>query len=210
MFNKIYSIGQENIKKVSAGANPKTNSKLNSYLDSVSQNLIREGCLSPQSNVSYENKQFELVGKISNFEISFSEISFGLLSMRGDAFFIFSYSPAINAKGLKKYSDLCFDYAKQEVTSSVSTQLYNARVPSNICFAIAVVNDLDNEAKYSIRTENPIDYEIDSLWYLVSVVYSLNEQRLYYYDRPASFWENFKGEIVWKKLREVIENILNS
>lgn len=203
LFKKIYSIGQENLKKVSAGASPQTNSKLSSYLDSVSQNLIREGCLSPQGNVGYADKQFELVGKIPNFEISF-----GLLNMRGDAFFIFSYSPIINANGLRKYSDLCFDYAKQEATSSASTQLYNARVPCNICFAIAVVEDLDNEAKNSIRSKNPLDNQIDSLWYLVPAVYSLSEQKLYYYDSPSSFWENFKGEIVWKKLREVIENIL--
>ncbi|MDJ0799099.1 MAG: tetratricopeptide repeat protein [Calothrix sp. MO_167.B12] len=210
IFSKIYSIGQKNLNNISSEQNnynqessSGTNNKLSSYLRNMSQKLITEGCLSPQNNVNYENQQFQLVGKITNFELSF-----GLLNMRGDAFFIFSYNSSTNFKALKRYSSFCFDYAKQEATSSITNQLFNARVPSNICFSIAVVDNLREETKNSIRSENPLDYEIDSLWYLVPVVYSLNEQRLYYYDSPSSFWENFKGEIVWKKLREVIENIL--
>ncbi|NJM23656.1 MAG: hypothetical protein HC907_36105 [Richelia sp. SM1_7_0] len=82
------------------------------------------------------------------------------------------------------------------------------RMPSNICFAITIVDDLNENTKHTIRDENSFDIDTDILWYKVPVVYCLNEQKLYYYDRPSSFWENFKGEIVWKRLREVIEKIL--
>lgn len=212
LFNRIYSIGQNHLNNISfksnnsdRGANSKTNNKLNSYLKRISQNLINEGCLSPETNVGYENKQFDLVGKITNFELSF-----GVLNMRGDAFFLFSHFDAINIKILRRYAGLCLQYATEKSTSSSAGQIINAKVPSNTCFAIAVVDNLDEDTKNTIRTENPFDIDTDTLWYKVPVVYNLNEQKLYYYDRPSSFWENFKGEIVWKKLREIIENILNS
>lgn len=211
LFNRIYLIGQNNLNNISfksnngdQKSNSESNNKLNSYLKRISQNLIEEGCLSPETNVSYENQQFDLVGKITNFELSF-----GVLNMRGDAFFIFSHFDSINIKILRRYAGLCLQYATEKSTSSSAGQIINARVPSNTCFAIAVVDNLNEDTKNTIQTENPFDIDTDTLWYKVPVVYSLNEQRLYYYDRPTSFWENFKGEIVWKKLREIIENILN-
>ena len=211
LFSRIYSICQNNFTSISfassnsdQSSNSETNNKLSSYLKRISQNLRNEGCLSQETNVSYENKQFELIGKITNFELSF-----GVLNMRGDAFFIFSHFDSINIKILRRYASLCLKYATEKSTSSSAGQIISARVPSNTCFAIAVVDNLDDDTKNTIRTENPFDIDTDTLWYKVPVVYSLNEQRLYYYDHLSSFWENFKGEIVWKKLREIIENILN-
>ncbi|KST66733.1 hypothetical protein [Mastigocoleus testarum] len=210
ILNKVYVIGQHKIKNLltelrnySPESNSKTNDKLSKYLEKISHQLSSEGCLSLQKNLSYENQQLNLVGKITNFELPF-----GLFNMRGDAFFIFSYFESINIKILRRYSSLCLQYATEKSTSSTVGQIINARVPSNICFAIAVIDDSKENTTNTIRTENPFDIDTDTLWYKVPVVYSLNEARLYYYDRPSSFWENFKGEIVWKKLREVIEKFL--
>ncbi|NJN11050.1 MAG: hypothetical protein HC815_24930 [Richelia sp. RM1_1_1] len=204
IFPKIYSMGLQKIKIfLTQSINEILESDSETYLINISQKLINEGCLSPQNNVTYENQQFELVGKITNFELSF-----GLFNMRGDAFFIFSYFQSINIKILRRYSNLCLQYATEKSTSSTFGQIINARVPSNICFSIAVVDSLNEDTKNTIRTKNPFDVDTDTVWYKVPVVYNLNEQKLYYYDHPSSFLENFKGEIVWKKLREVIENIL--
>ncbi len=204
IFSNIYSMGLQKINNLlTQPINASLESYSENYLRNINKKLINEGCLSPENNVTYENQQFELVGKITNFELSF-----GLFNMRGDAFFIFSYFESINIKILRRYSNLCLQYATKKSTSSTVGQLISARVPSNICFSIAVVDNLNEDTKKTIRTENPFDIDTDTLWYKVPVVYSLNEQKLYYYDQPSSFWENFKGEIVWKKLREVIEKIL--
>lgn len=77
IFTKINSIGKEKMKILlaelkngSLELGSKTHDKLSKYLQNISQKLRNEGCLSPQNNLSYENQQFNLVGKITNFELS--------------------------------------------------------------------------------------------------------------------------------------------
>lgn len=182
---------------------PEIKPKFKQYLTKIQQKLRTEGSLDIQQNLYYKNQPLNLVSKITNFELSF-----GLFSMRGDAFFIFSYLPLININLLQRYANHCLEYATEKATSSTVGQITNFKVPTNICFAIALVDQLEPETKHQIKTQNPFDIETDTLWYKVPVVYCLNETKLYFYDQPTSFWENFKGEIVWKKLREVIETTL--
>ncbi|NEO53442.1 MAG: hypothetical protein F6K54_10320 [Okeania sp. SIO3B5] len=181
------------------------NKNLNNYLSKIEKNLKNQGALDIQKNVkSTDGKfEFEVVGKITDFELPF-----GAFNMRGDAFFIIDYLPSINTKALRQYSTQCLEYGKDRTTSSVGTQIFNFRVPCNICFSIAVVKNLDQEVKTKIRQENPFDQNVDLLWYEVPVIYCLDEAILYFYDQPSSFWEQFKGEIAWKRLREVIEKTL--
>ncbi|NJM23655.1 MAG: hypothetical protein HC907_36100 [Richelia sp. SM1_7_0] len=75
----ISSSDKTNISKANINSD-----KLSKYLENIRQKLIKEGCISPQNAVSHEDKNFNLVGKITNFELSF-----GFFNMRGDAFFIF-------------------------------------------------------------------------------------------------------------------------
>ncbi|NEP27923.1 MAG: hypothetical protein F6K49_40400 [Moorea sp. SIO3I6] len=212
LFQKIISIGLEKIKKIAHEISDdpnfrENNDKIDNYLDKVKLKLIQEGSLDIQYDVNYQEQHFNLVSKIPNFEIPFV-----VWNMRGDAFFIFSDLPSINtkinSKILQQYSSQCLHYGKEKTTVSSFGQLLNARVPSNVCFAIAIVKDLEPEIKESIRTENPLDFETDTLWYRVPVVYCLSDAQLYFYDQPSSFWEKFKGEIVWKRLRQVIETTL--
>ncbi|NEQ82453.1 MAG: hypothetical protein F6K26_20050 [Moorea sp. SIO2I5] len=212
IFKKIRTIGIEQIKKIATEIidDPnfsENNDKINKYLDKVERKLRQEGSLDIQYDVNYQERHFKLVSKIPNFEIPF-----GVFNMRGDAFFIFSYLPSININIniniLQQYSSQCLDYGKEKTNVSIVGQFLNARVPSNVCFAIAIVKDLEPEIKESIRTENPLDFETDTLWYRVPVVYCLSDAQLYFYDQPSSFWEKFKGEIVWKRLRQVIETTL--
>ncbi|WP_287524421.1 hypothetical protein [Okeania sp. SIO2C2] len=181
------------------------NQNLDNYLNKIEENLRNQGALDIQKNVqSKDGKfEFELVGKITDFELPF-----GAFNMRGDAFFIIDYLPSINTKALRQYSTQCLEYGKDRATSSVGAQILNFRAPCNICFSIAVVKNLDQEVKTKIRQENPFDHNVDLLWYEVPVIYCLDEAILYFYDQPSSFWEQFKGEIAWKKLREVIETTL--
>ncbi len=182
----------------------KTNQKLIRYLDKIAENLTKESAFVIDKEVNFNNKNFKLIAKIQDFELPF-----GLFTMRGDAFFLVSHFSSFVYKNLEKYSSLCLEYGKVNTTSSDIQQIFNAKVPCNICFAIGIVNSLNQESKVIIQTRNPFDFQLDLSWYLVPVVYNLEEEKLYYYKKPSSFWEKFKGEIAWKKLREVIENTLN-
>ncbi|NEN88717.1 MAG: hypothetical protein F6K48_07215 [Okeania sp. SIO3H1] len=178
---------------------------LNTYLDGIQENLKNQGALDIKNNVETKNGNFnaDLVVKLTNFELNF-----GLFDMRGDTFFIITYFPSITVQTLTQYSTECLEYGKEKVTSSITAQLFNFRIPTNICFSIAVVDNLDQENKTKIRQENPFDHNVDLLWYEVPVVYCLSEEQLYFYDQPSSFWEKFKGEVAWKKLIKVIETTL--
>ncbi|MBC1238097.1 hypothetical protein [Nostoc sp. 2RC] len=83
------------------------------------------------------------------------------------------------------------------------------RMPTHLCFAIALVDELNIKTREAIQTTNPFDLRVDMLWYEIPVVYELNQQQLYFYEKPTSIWEQFKGEIVWKQLREIIQQILS-
>ncbi|NEO48625.1 MAG: hypothetical protein F6K55_32800, partial [Moorea sp. SIO4A3] len=113
LFQKIFSIGIEKIKKIAHEISDhpnfsETNDKINEYLDKVERKLRQEGSLDIQYDVNYQEQHFKLVSKIHNFEIPF-----GVLNMRGDAFFIFSYLPSININILQQYSLQCLDYGKE-------------------------------------------------------------------------------------------------
>ncbi|NES69555.1 MAG: hypothetical protein F6K24_32200 [Okeania sp. SIO2D1] len=178
---------------------------LNTYLDSIQENLKNQGALDIKNNVETKNGNFntDLVVKLTNFELNF-----GLFDMRGDTFLMITYFHSINLQTLRPYSAECLEYGKEKVTSSITAQLFNFRIPSNICFSVAVVDNLDQENKTKIRQENPFNHNVDLLWYEVPVVYCLSEEQLYFYDQPSSIWEKFKGEVAWKKLRTVIETAL--
>ncbi|NER07458.1 MAG: hypothetical protein F6K17_35270, partial [Okeania sp. SIO3C4] len=173
------------------------------------KNLRNQGILDIQKNIlSKDGKfEFELVAKITNFELPFALIP---MNMRGDAFFIIDGFSSINIHSLRQYSTQCLEYAKDQATTSVGSQIKNFRIPSNICFSVAVVDNLDQENKRKIRQENPFAHNVDILWYEVPVVYCLSEQQLYFYEKPSSLFEKLQGEGAWKNLRKVIETTLNS
>ncbi|MEM1170876.1 MAG: hypothetical protein AAGJ08_17800 [Cyanobacteria bacterium P01_H01_bin.35] len=178
---------------------------LNNYLDRIQENLKNQGALDIKNNVETKNGNFnaDQVVKLTNFELDF-----GLCKMRGDAFFVMTYFPSINIHSLRQYSTECLEHGKDKSTSSIFSQLFNFRIPNNICFSIAIVDDIDQENKTKIRRENPFTHNVDILWYEVPVVYCLNEEQLYFYQKPSSLIEQLQGEGAWKRLRKVIEATL--
>ncbi|NEP89247.1 MAG: 5'-methylthioadenosine/S-adenosylhomocysteine nucleosidase [Okeania sp. SIO2C2] len=207
----LQKMGNLQIKKFLQNQTPETiqsnNQRLNNYLSKIDKNLRNQGAVDIQNNVqSKDGKyEFERVAKITNFELPFALLP---MNMRGDAFFIIDYFSSINIHSLRQYSTQCLEYGKDQTTTSVGSQIQNFRIPSNICFSVAVVDNLDQENKRKIRQENPFAHNVDILWYEVPVVYCLSEEQLYFYDKPSSFWEQFQGEGAWKNLRKVIETTL--
>jgi len=204
-------MGNLKIKEFLQYQSPETiksnNQRLDNYLSKIEKNLKTQGALDIQNNLQSQdgNFEFERVAKIANFELPFALLP---MNMRGDAFFIIDYFPSINIKGLRQYSNQCLEYGKEQATSSIGSQIQNFRIPSNICFSVAVVDNLDQDNKTKIRQENPFSHNVDILWYEVPVVYCLSEEKLYFYQKPDSLIEQLQGEGAWKKLRKVIETTL--
>lgn len=152
-----------------------------------------------------DSQHFNHVARISDFELPF-----GPLSTRGEAIFLFSEFTSLTMPILQQFSGKCLQWARGQINPKAAGQaFYNFRVPTHLCFAIALVDQLDAETREMIQTTNPIDRRVDILWYEVPVVYELSDNQPYYYSKPANFLDHFKGEITWKPIRPVIQQLLS-
>jgi hypothetical protein len=175
---------------------------LEQYFKTTLAKLKQKGCLDIVQNVTHNSIQFNYIAKIKDFEAG--------LGMRGEAFFFFSEFSDLKMPTLQQFSAQSMVYSRKSVSPDAAGQaFYNFRVPTHLCFAIAIVDELDPETRISIQTTNPFDLRVDMLWYEIPVVYELRQQKLYFYDQPTNFFEQFKGEIVWKQLQIIIQQILD-
>lgn len=171
------------------------------YLENVLQRLEQLGSPEILKDQIHNGRRFNYIARVVDFEPG--------LGMRGEAFFMFSEFAAINMDALKRFSTQSSQWAREQVNPSATGQaFYNFRVPTHFCFAIALVDQVEERTAVEIQTTNPFQHRVDLLWYEIPVVYELNQQRLHYYDKASSFWENFRGEIVWKPLRSIIQQVL--
>lgn len=178
---------------------------LNQYLDGILNCLKQHGCLDIQQSVTSGSQHFNYVAKISDFEFPL-----GPFSTRGEAIFLFSEFASITTPILQQFSSECLQWAREYVNHKAAGQaFYNFRVPTHLCFAIALVDQIDAETKVAIQTANPIDHRVDVLWYEVPVVFGLSDKELYFYNKPANFSDHFKGEMAWKHIRTVIRQLLS-
>lgn len=174
---------------------------LDQYLQATLDRLRQRGCLEIQQTVIDRSQNFNYIAKIVDFEPG--------LGMRGEAFFMFSEFANINLALLQRFSAQSAQWAKQQVSPSATGQaIYNFRMPTHLCFAIALVDQVEEATAIAVQTTNPFEHRVDLLWYEIPVIYELSKQRLHYYDKAANFWENFRGEIVWQPLRAVIQQVL--
>lgn len=172
------------------------------YFEKVLQKLRQQGCLEIRQNVLNAGILFNYIARIKDFEAGFG--------MRGEAFFMFSEFSSLQITTLQQFSAQSMVWARETVSPDAAGQaLFNFRMPTHICFAIALVDELDLKTREAIQQTNPFDLRVDMLWYEIPVVYELNHHQLCFYNKPTSIWEQFKGEIVWKQLREVIQQILS-
>lgn len=176
---------------------------LEHYLETALAQLRQHGCLEFRENVTLGSYQLRYVAKEEDFEVPFWPVY-----LRGEACFSFSEFSSINLTTLRQFSGQALRWAKTQVTSGAARRaIYNTRIPAHFCFAIALVDDLDESTARAIHTANPLDHSLDLMWYEVPLVYELNRSQLHFYDQPSSFLENFKGEVVWKPLRKVVKEL---
>ncbi|MBW4475028.1 MAG: hypothetical protein KME45_32305 [Stenomitos rutilans HA7619-LM2] len=171
------------------------------YLEVVLQRLERLGSPEILRDEVYKGRRFNYIARMVDFEPG--------LGVRGEAFFLFSEFAFINMKGLKAFSNESSQWARARVNPAAAGQaLYNFRMPTHLCFAITLVDHVEETVAVEIQTTNPFGHRVDLLWYEIPVVYELSQQRLLYYNKASSFWENFRGEVVWQPLRTVIQQVL--
>lgn len=171
------------------------------YLSATTARLQQKGSLAMRQKVNGGGLEFNRVAKILDFEPG--------LGMRGEALFIFAEFAELNLAQLQQFSSQALTWARADVNpKSAGQAFYNFRVPTHLCFAVAIVDSLDEATRKAIKITNPFKQRVDVLWYEVPVVYELAESRLHYYAEAASFWENFRGEIAWQPLRRVIRELL--
>ncbi len=170
------------------------------YLNNVLKKLTQNGATTLP--LSETNSTLDLIAKITDFEPG--------LGMRGDAFFLFASFDSLTPAGLRTYSAQCLNLAQSYPTSSPGRAIFNFRVPTRCCFSVAIVQQLDSTTATTIRNNNPFKDAVDVLWYEIPVIFDLSQRQLVYYQAASDFWENFRGEIAWKKLRETIQQLLDS
>lgn len=182
--------------------------RVTEYLAKVRPKLISQGCSSIKNDIIYDGKVFKQVAKTASFKMSM-----GGIPMRGEAFFIFSYFSSVNDNSIRDFATISLNYAKKDSNSSIPLQtLFDFKVPTNICFSISITNSIDDKTKQQITETNPFGEMVNSLWYIVPIVCTLNEKRVYFYESAldSNPWEFFKGEIAWKELRKIIEQTLSN
>lgn len=176
------------------------------YLENIIPRLREKfGFLDIQNNVKYGNKTFKFIARKQSFDMSI-----GWANFRGESFFIFAEFYQLTIDSLREFGGKCLNYAETIAESNTKfwKPLYDFRLPSNLCFSIAFIDELDANTRQKVLTENPLRYSLNALWYQVPVVYELNSKRLYFYEQPADWVDQFTGEIAWKELRQITKKTL--
>ena len=181
------------------------------YRQRVLAALKRQGCSDIRTDVNLGSLTFKYIARISEYELpplpNF-KLPFGIWNKRGEAFFMVSEYSELTKTGLDKFAAQCFDWARSQVSSNSAWQaFYNGREPTHCCFAIAIVDGLNEETRTAIVTSNPLNTRANILWYQVPAVYDLSQQQLYYYQKSDNFFEDIVGKGVWTSLRQAMDSV---
>ena len=162
------------------------------------------GFLDIKNNIYDSEQALKLVARKTSFDMSI-----GFIPTRGEAFVIFAELEQISVDSLREFSTRCLKYAKAKTNfSTIGGAVYNFKLPSNLCFAVALVDNLDENTIRNVQKINPLKYSVDSLWYEIPIVYELNKKQLFFYEKPSDWTDHFTGEVAWKPIRKIIQEAL--
>lgn len=183
----------------------KNREALNKYLEAAVNHLKKDiGFLDIKNEVIYNDTFLKIVARKTEFNMSI-----GWVKSRGEAFILLAEFEQINMDLLREFSGRCLNYAKNNSNfSTVGRAVYNFKFPTNLCFAVALVDEIDENVIKSVQTFNPLKYSVDLLWYEVLIVYDLSKKQLYFYEKPSDWTDHFTGEIAWKEIRKIIQKAL--
>ena len=161
---------------------PQKESFLRTYVQSVLQRLYGQGFKCAE-NVPYGGQVFSAVCHKGGFEIS----KFGMF----ERFFVLQYLSSIDPMSLGRFSSHCFNYATSAKESPLPLGFFAALV----CYAVAIVDTVDQATAISITNETPSKHMGA---FEFPVIYELSTRRLYYLDRTplwgAAYFNGFKNE----------------
>lgn len=200
-----YAAGASSEQKKNVPEICKNRQSLNEYLNIAVTNLKPKlGFLEIKNNIYDGEQALRLVARKTNFDMSIS-----FLPTRGEAFVIFAELEETNADSLREFSTRCLKYAKAKTNlSTVGGAVYNFKFPSNLCFAVALVDELDEKTRRDVQRINPLKHSVDLLWYEIPLVYELNKKQLFFYEKPSDWTDHFTGEVAWKPIRKIIQEAL--
>lgn len=126
----------------------KNRESLNEYLNIAVTNLkAKFGFLDIKNNIYDSEQALKLVARKTSFDMSI-----GFIPTRGEAFVIFAEFEQISVDSLREFSTRCLKYAKAKTNfSTIGGAVYNFKLPSNLCFAVALVDNLDENTSTAWR-----------------------------------------------------------
>ena len=155
----------------------------NTWLENVMQPLSSRGFKTSQ-NVSYEGQTFKLVAHRSRFELT----KFG----NSETFFVFAVFDTLSRESLREFSAKAFRYAK----TSKNVRLPCGLFESVYCFAVVLVDLLDQPTAESVRNEVPTKHWAAAE---IPVVYERGPKRLCFFEKTplwgAAYYAGFRNQI---------------
>ncbi|MBW4694701.1 MAG: hypothetical protein KME27_23370 [Lyngbya sp. HA4199-MV5] len=119
------------------------------YLEVVLQRLERLGSPEILKDEVYKGRSFNYIARMVDFEPG--------LGMRGEAFFLFSEFAFINLNVLKPFSNESSQWARARANPAAAGQaLYNFRMPTHFCFAVALVDQVEETVAVGNSDNQPL------------------------------------------------------
>jgi len=160
-----------------------TTSNDNTWLQNAMQRLSSHGFKIAQ-DISDEGQAFKLVAHRSRFELTKCGNS--------ETFFVFAEFDTLSRESLRQFSAKSFRYAKASRNVPLPCGLFEFVS----CFAVALVDVLDQATAESVRNEAPIKHWAASE---IPVVYERSQKKLCYFEKTplwgAAYYAGFRNQI---------------
>lgn len=155
----------------------------NHWLETVSQRLASRG-FKVSKDVAYQGQPIQRVGHRSGFQLT----KFG----NSETFFVFSGFGQLNRDAMRQYCDRAFDFA----IASKKVPLPCGLFESVYCFAVAIVDALDEATANAVRTETPTMRFAAAQ---IPVVYESRHNRLCFFEKTplwgSAYYAGFRKQI---------------
>jgi hypothetical protein len=141
-------------------------------------------------DVSYQNQIFKCVAHRSRLELT----KFG----NSETFFVFAECGTVNRESLRQFCAQAFRYAKASKNVPLPCGLFE----SVWCFAVALVDAVDEATAESVRSESPTKHWAAAE---IPVVYERGRKKLWSFEKTpiwgAAYYAGFRSQI--KKFLDV-------
>lgn len=155
----------------------------NHWLQNAIQHLSSNG-FKISKDISYEAQTFKIVAHRSRFELS----KFG----NSETFFVFAEFDKLSRESMQQFSDKAFNYAKASRNVSLPCGLFE----SVYCFAVAIVDVLDQVTSESVRNDIPTKHWAAAE---IPIVYERSQKKLCFFEKTpiwgGAYYAGFRRQI---------------